>query len=296
MQIETFKIFCDLAETGSFSQAAKLNRITQSAVSQQIMALEKKFAVKLIERGPRNFALTQEGDAFLAAAREINGIYEHLASRLNELQNIVAGDLKIAVIYSIGLHELPPYLKMFRALHPNVAVRIEYRRSWEIYGLVLSGEVDLGLVSYPSKRHGVQCEEFLTDRLVLICHPGHRLAARKRIELCELEGEKFIAFEPDLPTRKVLDKHFRAEGVSIVQAIEFDNIETVKRAVEIENGVSIVPENTILQEVKSGTLAAVEISKPEMRRPLGILSRRNHPRTSAQKEFIALLHHPLDDF
>ncbi len=292
MQIETFKIFSDLAETGSFSKAAKTNQITQSAVSQQIRALENRFGVTLIERGPRSFALTQEGEAFLSAAKEILDVYNHLGDRLLELQNLVAGDLKIAVIYSIGLHELPPYLKAFRAKHPNVEVRVEYRRSWEIYGLVLSGEADIGLVSYPAKRQGLLCEPFLTDRLILICHPNHRLARRESIELREIDGEKFIAFEPDLPTRKVLDKHFRSEGITLVPAIEFDNIETVKRAVEIENGISIVPENTVNQEVSNGALAAVEISQPEMWRPLGIVFKRNRARSPAQKEFIAMLKKP----
>ncbi len=294
VQIETFKIFCDLAESGSFSRTAQANQITQSAVSQQIRALEKKFDVTLIERGPRNFALTQEGEAFLAAAHEIVDIYEHLGDRLHELQNVVAGDLKIAVIYSIGLHELPPYLKAFRVKHPNVEVRVEYRRSWEIYGLVLNGDVDIGLVSYPAKRQGLHTEHFLKDRLVMICHPQHKLARRKSIELRELEGEKFIAFEPDLPTRKVIDKHFREQGVTIVHAIEFDNIETVKRAVEIENGISIVPENTIKQELENGTLASVQIVNPEMWRPLGILYKRNRARSPAQKEFVSLLQKPIE--
>src|SRR6188474_3306396 len=107
MYIETFKVFCDLAETGSFSKAAGLNSITQSAVSQQIRSLENKFQVTLVERGRRNFALTQEGTAFLSASRGILAVYNNLGDRLRELRNVVAGELRIASIYSIGLHELP---------------------------------------------------------------------------------------------------------------------------------------------------------------------------------------------
>ncbi|MEA3187463.1 MAG: hypothetical protein QOD99_1293 [Chthoniobacter sp.] len=280
---------------GSFSKAAEANRVTQSAVSQQIRALEKRFAVTLVERTPRTFALTVEGEAFLAAAREIYEIYDHLGDRLRELQNIVAGEIKVAVIYSIGLHELPPFVKEFRALHPDVEVRVEYRRSWEIYDLVLSGEMDIGLVSYPARRPGIACEPFLKDRLVMICHPSHRLARRKRIELCEIDGEKFIAFEPDQPTRKVLDKQFRTLGMTVAHAIEFDNVETVKRAVEIENGISIVPEKTVQQEVQNGALVAIEIEKPEMWRPLGILTKRNSRRSPAVKEFVELLKNGLPD-
>jgi len=289
MQIETFKIFCDLVETGSFSKAAALNTITQSAVSQQIRSLEGRFKVVLIERGRRNFSLTPEGEAFLRVSREILDIYDHLGDRLHELQNIIAGDLKIATIYSIGLHELPPFLKEFRKQHHDVEVTVEYKRSSEVYSMVLNGEADVGLVSYATKRKGILIEPFTEDRLVLICHPDHRLASRKEIRIQELEGEKFIAFEPDLPTRKILDRHLKEQGVAINQTMEFDNIETVKRAVEIENGVSIVPQNTVEEEVSSGTLIAIEIKDPELWRPLGILLKRNRSRTPALREFISLL-------
>jgi DNA-binding transcriptional LysR family regulator len=289
MQIETFKIFCDLVDTGSFSKAAALNTITQSAVSQQIRSLENRFKVTLIERGRRNFSLTPEGQAFLGVSKEILDIYDHLGDRLHELQNIIAGDLKIATIYSIGLHELPPFLKEFRKQHRDVEVSVEYRRSSEVYAMVLNGEADLGLVSYPSKRKGILMEPFTEDRLVLICHPDHRLASRKEIRIQELEGEKFIAFEPDLPTRKILDRHLKEQGVSINQTMEFDNIETVKRAVEIENGVSIVPQNTVADEAGSGTLVSIEIKDPELWRPLGILLKRNRSRSPALREFINML-------
>lgn len=289
MQIETFKIFCDLAETGSFSKAASTSGITQSAVSQQIRGLELRFKVTLVDRGRRHFSLTPEGQAFLAASKEIMGVYSHLGDRLQELQNVFAGDIRIAVIYSVGLHELPPYLKEFRLRYPQVEVHVDYRRSSQVYAEVLSGEVDFGMVSYPSTRRGLIIEPFLKDRLVLICHPEHRFAKRKTIGIAEIEGEKFISFEPDAPTRKVIDRHFREQGVTVNQAMEFDNIETVKRAVEIEHGISIVPVKTVLQEVENGSLAALKIEKPELWRPLGIVLKRNRARSPAQKELIAML-------
>lgn len=289
MYIETFKVFCDLAETGSFSKAAVLNSITQSAVSQQVRALETKFQVTLVERGRRNFALTPEGSAFLEASREILEVYNNLDRRLHELRDVVAGELRIASIYSIGLHELPPRLKAFREKFPNVEVHVEYRRSQQVYAQVLAGDVDLGLVAYPVKRNGLQSDIFSEDRLVVICHPNHPLAQRERLQLQELHGEKFISFEPDLPTRKVIDRHLRDHSVEIDHAMEFDNIETVKRAVEVESGVSIVPSNTVRQEVESGLLAAVEIEGSRMSRPLGVLTKRNRPRSPAHKEFVEAL-------
>jgi LysR family transcriptional regulator, transcriptional activator of the cysJI operon len=153
----------------------------------------------------------------------------------HNLQNLVAGELRISTIFSIGLHELPTYLKTFRQAHPQVDVRVEYRRSSEVYLSVLDGRADIGLVAYPSPRRGFQAVTFWSDRLALICSPLHPLASRRRIPLSALQGEKFIAFSPDLPTRREIDRKLRSEGVKVV--LEFDNIETVKRAVEIENGV-----------------------------------------------------------
>jgi len=289
MYIEAFKVFCDLAETGSFSKAAVLNGVTQSAVSQQVRAIENKFQVVLVDRGRRSFALTGEGRALLEASREILEVYNHLGDRLHEMKNVVAGELRIASIYSVGLHELPPHLKHFRERFPEVEVHVEYRRSQQVYSQVLDGEVDLGLVAYPTRRTGLLVEIFSEDELVLICHPGHPLAKLKTIELEKLNGEKFIAFEPDVPTRKVIDRYLRERGVAIEHTMEFDNIETVKRAVEVESGVSLVPTVTVRQEVENGLLASVRISGPRLTRPLGVITRRNRPRSQAQKEFVAAL-------
>ncbi len=292
MQIETFKVFCDLVETSSFSRAASLNSITQSAVSQQIRALERHFHVSLIERGRKNFSVTQEGRAFLQASKEILHTFENLGSRIRELQNVVAGELKIATIYSIGLHELPPFLKKFRTLYPDVEVKVDYRRSAQVYSEVLEGNADVGLVAFPAKRTGLVIEDFWRDKLVLICHPDHPLAERKRVRLRDLAGEKFISFEPDLPTRKVIDRLLREQGVKIEQAMEFDNIETVKRAVEIENGISLVPQTSVADESRNGSLVAVEVESFDMWRPLGVMYRRHRAITPAQQQFVALLKEP----
>ncbi|MGB8464209.1 MAG: LysR family transcriptional regulator substrate-binding protein, partial [Terrimicrobiaceae bacterium] len=212
-----------------------------------------------------------------------------LEGRIHNLQNLVAGELRISTIFSIGLHELPEYLKTFRQEHAQVEVRVEYRRSSEVYLSVLDGRADIGLVAYPSPRRGLQAVTFWSDQLVLICSPSHPLASRRRIPLTALEGEKFIAFAPDLPTRREIDRKLRAEGVKVKLVLEFDNIETVKRAVEIENGVSIVPEKAVRDEVGAGVLATVEFSDPTLRRPLGAVIRSSARVSPALREFLALL-------
>lgn len=294
MQIETLKVFCDLVELASFSAAAERNGITQSAVSQQIRALEKRFEVVLIERGKKNFSVTPEGAEFLRASRDILRIYSGLEDRLKELQNIVAGTLRVATVFSIGLHELPPYVKKFREEYPDVDLQVEYRRSSQVYGEVIEGNVDLGLVAYPQKRKGVVVDISWKDKLILICAPTHPLASRKRIKLEDLAGQNFIAFEPDLPTRREIDRALKSSSVQVNQTMEFDNIETVKRAVEIENGVSIVPRDSVQGEIQNGTLAGVEIASTGMWRTVGIVQKRTRAISPAHREFLAMLKETMD--
>lgn len=289
MHIDHFKVFCDLAETQSFSKAASLNGVTQSAVSQRVRQMEEQFGVTLVERGRRNFALTPEGIAMLDAAREVLAIYNDLGTRLHTIRNVVSGNLRVASIFSIGLHELPPLLKAFRERHPNVQVQLEFRRSQQVYAEVQSGDVDAGLVAYPAKRTGIAYELFEEDDMVLIVHPNHPFAQTETVSLDQLNGQKFISFEPDTPTRKVIDRYLRENGVEPTHVMEFDNIETVKRAVEVESGISIVPENTVRQEVESGLLAAVRLEGKRLTRPLGVIYQRNRPRFPALAEFIAIL-------
>ncbi|MFA7343375.1 MAG: LysR family transcriptional regulator [Terrimicrobiaceae bacterium] len=289
MQIQTFKVFCDLADTESFSKAAERNGITQSAVSQQVRSIEEQFQVRLIDRGRRAFCLTPEGQAFLASSRDIVGAYEELGTRMQKLQEVVSGELRIATIFSIGLHELPPYLKRFRREFPLVEVRMDYRRSAQVYAAVQENRADVGLVAYPASRRGITASTFWRDRLVVICAPSHPLAARRKLALSDLGGEKFIAFEPDLPTRREVDRRLRQAGARVKVAFEFDNIETVKRAVEIESAVSIVPRTSVRAEVEAGHLISLEIADAEMWRPLGTLVKKSSAGTPALREFLGLL-------
>ena len=289
MQIESFKVFCDLAETESFTRAAQINNVTQSAVSQQISSLERQFKSLLIERSKKKFRLTREGQVLYEYSKQINQTYDSMHNRLQEIKDIISGTIRVATIYSIGLHDLPPYLKKFLKLFPTVNVHVEYRRANQVYEDVLGNVVDLGLVAYPTRDSKLDIVALRKDTLVLICHPNHPLAKSKSVKLSQLAGEKFISFEPDIPTRKAIDRILKDHNVSVDTVMEFDNIETVKRAVEIEAGISIVPRGTITQEVAKQTLAEVRIEGHELYRPLAAIYKRNKVLSPAMKQFLAML-------
>jgi DNA-binding transcriptional LysR family regulator len=289
MQIESLKVFCDLTETESFTKAAQINGVTQSAVSQQISSLERQFKSLLIERSKKKFRLTREGQVLYDYSKQIIAHYDALHSKLQEIKDIISGTIRVATIYSIGLHDLPPYVKRFLKSYPTVNIHVEYRRSNQVYEDVLGNVVDLGLVAYPMKDVKLEVIPIKRDPLVLVTHPHHPFAKHKLVKLKTLAGQKFIGFEPDIPTRKAIDKVLRDHHVEVNHVMEFDNIETVKRAVEIDAGIAIVPHSTITQEIQKQTLAAISLDDADMYRPLAAIYKKNKVLSPAIKQFLAII-------
>ncbi|HYN84245.1 MAG TPA: LysR family transcriptional regulator [Pyrinomonadaceae bacterium] len=291
MQIETLKIFCDLVETQSFSQAAERNFVTQSAVSQQVRGLEEKFKRRLLERvrGRRDLALTEAGRTFYESSREVLRAYLTLVEDMRSLTGTVSGTVRVATVYSVGLHELPPAVRDFMSLYPQAKIDLEYSRTTRIVRDVLSGAVELGVVAFPEKRRGLSVVPVGRDRLVLICPPGHALAGRKKVRAKDLDGQDFVLFERDIPTRRATDRVLRAHGVTVRRAAEFDNIETIKRAVEVGIGLGIVPRLSVTDEARTGQLAVVQLAEPEWTRTVGVIYRSDRTLNTAARKFLELL-------
>lgn len=289
INLTTYKIFRDLVNTQSFSKAATLHAITQSAVSQQVSGLEKKLDCSLIDRSKKELCLTPEGRRFFDICHEIIDLQEGFLKEIKELNHQISGELNISTVYSIGLHDLPPYLKKFIKQFPGVKVHVEYRRSNQVYDDVQKEISDLGFIAFPEKRPSVVIKPFKRDRLVLICHPTHRLANFKAASVKQLVGQKFIGFDPDLPTRKALQSILKKHRIELKEVMQFDNIETLKRAVEIDMGVSMVPLSTVSQELKNKTLKVIEFIDEEFFRPLAIIHRKGKKFPAPLQAFLQLL-------
>jgi DNA-binding transcriptional LysR family regulator len=290
VHIETLKTFCDLIETGSFSKAAALNFISQSAVSQQIQALEKRFDQKLIERGKRNGVTpTEAGKSLYLECKEILERFNAIERRLGASSDAVTGTIRVATVYSVGLHELPPYVKRFIKEHPQVKVHVEYSRTDKVYEACLSNTIDFGIVALPLRKPNLAVIAFRQDKLVIVCNPEHPLAQRRRIGIKNLEGEDFIAFERDIPTRKTIDRILKQFKVRVNNVMEFDNIETIKRSVEVGIGISILPETAVANEVRGGTIVALDFTEGTFTRPIGIIHRKGKVFSAAAREFVQLL-------
>ena len=275
MHIETLKIFCDLVEMQSFLKAAEKHLLSQSAVSQQLAQMELAHKCQLIDRKKRPIELTQAGQLFYKAAKDVIERYEQLSSELNALKSAEAGRINVAAIYSIGMHSLPDYVKKFMVKYPDVNVHIEYLSSVQIYESVLSGEVDIGLVAVPKKDKRLDVYDFEDEPLVLVCSSKHPLSGEREVDIHHVQFERFIGFEKDTPTRTWIDSIFQRYNIIVRPVMEFDNVETIKRAVEINSGISILPRTAILQEVSSGTIKAIGFSNETFVRPTGIIVRKS---------------------
>jgi DNA-binding transcriptional LysR family regulator len=251
--------------------------------------LERVFKSLLIERSKKRFRLTREGQVLYDYSKQVIHTYDALHHKLQEIKEIISGTIRVATIYSVGLHDLPPYVKQFLKSYPTVNVHVEYRRANQVYDDVIGNVVDLGLVAYPVKDNKLEIVPLRKDPLVLICHPQHPLAKSKSVRLKALSGQKFIGFEPDIPTRKALDRILKDYAVQVQHVMEFDNIETVKRAVEIDAGVAIVPQGTVLQEIAKQTLAQVALDDGDFHRPLAAIYKRSKVLSPAMKQFLETL-------
>ncbi|KFE67616.1 LysR family transcriptional regulator [Hyalangium minutum] len=274
MQLESLKMFCDVVETGSFSRAAQLNHVTQSAVSQQIRALENRYEQKLLSRSARQVTPTPAGERLFRGCKEILARFAEVEAEIREQSTEVQGTSTVSTIYSVGLHELQTVQKQLLKTHPKVNMRLNYRRNDQVYDDVILGAAEIGIVAYPQPRAGVDILPFRDDKLGVVCAPGFAFASKSKVSLAALSGVPFIAFDREAPTRKALDRLFREKNLDLNPVMEMDNVETIKRAVEMGLGVAILPLSSCRAEEKAGTVVVKPFAEGPVSRPIGLLIRK----------------------
>jgi DNA-binding transcriptional LysR family regulator len=295
MQLESLKIFCDVVRWASFSRGAAENGVSQSSASQAVHQLEVRLGVKLIDRSKRPLVPTPQGKVYYEGCKDLVGRYLEVEGRVRGLEDAsnVVGTVGVASIYSVGLVHMNRFVHEFAERFPGANVRLEYLHPTRVVESVSDGGVELGLISFPRKWPELTVIPWRTEEMVLAVHPSHRLARRGEVDARELEGEAFVSYDPELPIRRVIDRFLRRNEVSYSVALEFDNIENIKRAVEIPAGVAFLPEPTVGREVEAGTLASVRVEgrEPETRltRPLAAIHRRHHQLSLSATRFLELL-------
>jgi DNA-binding transcriptional LysR family regulator len=289
MQIESLRVFCDIARFRSFSQAAQANFMSQSAASQIVHQLEERLKVQLINRSTRPLQLTELGKRYYEGCKGLIEQYAELEASIRQAQTQLAASVQVAAIYSVGLGDMGQYVERFQAQHPQAQIRIDYLHPDRVYEQVLDGTADFGLVSFPHRSRELTTLPWRDEEMVLACSSTHPLAQHSLINPEQLAGEKYIGFDKHLVIRKEVDRFLREHGATVEVAMEFDNIENIKQAIDEAAGVALLPEPTLRREVQAGTLAAVRLQGCRFVRPLGIIQRRQHKLNATALAFRDLL-------
>lgn len=289
MNFKALKIFCDVVSRRSFSKAAHSNGLTQSAASQVVHQLEERLGVKLIDRSKRPLLLTAEGEVYYEGCRPLVQRYFALEEEVRTMGEQVAGRVRVASIYSVGLSHMNSFIQHFMGMYPKANIRLDYEHPGRVYELVENDQVDLGLVSFPKNSRTIAALAWREEPMVLVCSPQHPLAERPEISMEDLQGVNMVGFDPGLKIRRVIDRALAAHRVEVNVVMAFDNIETLKRAIEINAGVSLLPEPTVVREVQLGSLVARPLSNERLVRPIGIVYRRGKELGTAARRFMQLL-------
>ena len=289
MNLDTLKLYCEVARLRSFSRGATASGVSQSAASQAIQQLEAELGAVLLDRSRRPLQPTEEGRGFFEACRTLLQGFEQARAELAASRQRVEGTVRVAAIYSVGLHDMSRHMQPFMAEHPQARVLLECLHPHKVVEAVLNDEADVGILSYPTATRALEVLPLRSEPMVVVTHPSHRLARKRRVTPADLNGEAFVAFDHDLAIRKTIDRALKQHSVRVNVVMEFDNVETIKQAIGIAAGISILPRPTVLKEVEIRTLAAVPLAIPGLVRPIAIIHRRGKRLTPAVARFIELL-------
>ena len=289
MNLDTLSLYCDVIRSGSFSLGAASHRISQSAASQAVRQLEEELGSQLIDRTKRPFMVTPEGKKFFDACVVLLDNFEKAKEEITSQRTLVSGAVRVAVIYSVGLHDMGIYSQQFTQRYPHAKIRLAYLHPHEVVEAVINDEADLGILSFPAPHRSLTIVPWHSEPMVFVCHRSHPLAKRKVVAHTDLEAETFIAFDRSLSIRKAIDKVLRQHGVNVNTVMEFDNIETINHAITLQSGVSLLPEPSVVREVESGVLSAIPTDMPDLVRPVGIIHRRQKLLTPTAQTLLEFL-------
>jgi DNA-binding transcriptional LysR family regulator len=280
-----------IAETGTFTAGALRVHVTQAAISMQIRQLESEIGARVFVRAPRHVILTEAGEQLLRRARHILREHDAAVDEIAELAGAERGRLRIGSASAMVLTEqLPLILKELRKQHPAAEIAVTSGTSEVLVDQILAGEVDIAFVSLPVDVRGIKTERLSEDQLVAIASPRHRLAKQRTISAYTLAGERLILGERGGNTRRLIDQFFAQAGVTLRVAMELSRQQAIKRMVEEDMGVGIVPLQSVKEEVEKGKLIRWWIEGAEINWELGIAQLSNGYDSPIMQKFVALAH------
>ncbi|HKR01279.1 MAG TPA: LysR family transcriptional regulator [Pyrinomonadaceae bacterium] len=271
MELRQLKAFAAIAETGTFTAGAQRVHITQAAISMQIRQLEIELGTPLFVRAPRRVILTEAGEALLERTRRILREHDAAVAEIAELAGAERGRLRIGSASAmVSADPLPQILKELRERYPRAEVSIVSGTSEALVRQILAGDLDVAFVSLPVEARGIQTEVLSRDQLVAIACPRHQMAKQTVVSVFMLAGEKLILGERGGNTRRLIDNLFEEAGVQPSVVMELSRLAAIKRMVEEDMGVGIVPLQSAREEVADGRLVAWWVEGAQINWELGL--------------------------
>ena len=290
--MQSLRLFCEVARLQSFSRAAIELGITQSAASQRISQLERRLGISLFDRSVRPLALTAAGEIFLREGKDLLDRYDDLEQKVSQLRPTLHGQVIVDAIYSAGIDLLNHIRASFIERHPDTTVTVNYKQPDEVYDSVRNDHCDFGIVSYPQSWREVGVIPIRDERMAVVVSPQHAFALLKHVPASKLQNMAMAAFEPELPVGRAIRRYLRDQNVSVDITSTFDNIDTIKAAVEVTNQFAVLPKRAVAREVVAGTLIVLDLD-PKLDRPIGVIYRKrksgNGPFSPVAQAFVNFL-------
>ncbi len=271
------QVFHAVAKHGSFTRAAEHLYMTQPAVTFQIKQLEEHFDTRLLDRGHGKISLTPAGEIVLAYAERILGLSAELDSRVSEMTDELAGQIKIGASTTIAAYWLPAVLESFKRKYPRVLPRVVVGNSKLTEERVAARDLDIGLIEIVTEQHSIERRSTARDELMVICSPDHPLAKFDKLSANDLLGHPFIDRDPGNGIRQIADEFFEAAGIAgseITLCAELGSLAAIKQLAAAGLGFAIASERAIRRDVVEGRLVAIRL-EPRLYTPLEVLLPRD---------------------
>lgn len=288
MQLQDLHVFATVANERSFSVAARRLHRTQPAVSQAVARLEQELGERLFDRSSRNGALTEAGALLLEHAQRLLRLASEAEAAVRELQQVRKGRIVVGA-NEAAVHSLLPLIRDFAVAHPGVSLEVRRVASRRLAAELLDRSIDFGVMTFLPPEPALQSIALGADELVMLAHPKHPLAGRKRVSVAEVGRQVVIAHNDPSPARERVLRLYERRHTPINIQISLPSLDGIKRAVEMGVGVAVLPRRCALTEIERGDLVAIKIPELSDRRVVRVVFRKAGERTHAAEAFLDLL-------
>jgi DNA-binding transcriptional LysR family regulator len=294
MQIDQIEAFVAIVRHRGFTRAAAALHLSQPAVSRRLELLERALGAPVLERLRGGVALTEGGKAFLPHAEALLASARDGVEAVRALERTDRGAITLALVGTLASTPLTSCLRGFREAYPEVHLRLRTALSQEVSALVRRGDATLGLRYGPDPHPELSASTILEEPMVPVCSPRHRLARARHIEAAALAGEPWVTFPPrpgvtGEPYTTSLHQRLAACGLGEAEIIPIDSLTAQKRMVEAGFGLALLPESSVEEEVRMGTLRPLRAPGMSATIPVVLIRRRRGYLSGAARRLMTLL-------